>query len=54
MVPKFTCTNTFVLIGRRLTTRTATAWTIGARIFAEFEEPTEPCEVAGEMSYRRT
>ena len=41
MVRKFTCTNTFALAGRKLTTRTATAWTIGARIFVELEEPTE-------------
>src|SRR6516162_251900 len=27
--------------GRSLTTRTATAWTIGARIFVELEKPTE-------------
>src|SRR5215469_3421611 len=33
----FTCTNTSVLIGRRLTTRTARAWTIGARISVELE-----------------
>src|SRR5215472_10108668 len=30
------------LIGSRLTTKTATAWTIGVRIFVELEEPTEP------------
>jgi hypothetical protein len=30
-----------VLIRRRLATRTAKAWTIGARIFAELEEPTD-------------
>ena len=42
MVHKFTCTNTSVQIGRRLTTRTATAWTIGARISVELEETTEP------------
>ena len=41
MVRKFTCTITFVPIGSGLTTRTATAWTIGARIFVELEEPTE-------------
>jgi len=35
MVHKFTRTNTSALIGRRLTTRTRTAWTIGARIFME-------------------
>ena len=35
------CTNTCFLIGRRLNTRTATAWTIGARIFVELEEPTD-------------
>src|SRR5215469_7231463 len=29
------------LSGRRLATRTATAWTIGARIFVELEKPTE-------------
>jgi len=40
-VRKFTYTNTYVLIGRRLTTTTATAWTIGARIFVELEEPAE-------------
>src|SRR6516162_4428724 len=38
----FTYTNTSVLVGRGLTTRTATAWTIGARIFVEFEEPKLP------------
>ena len=31
-VRKFRCTNTSVLIGRRLTTRTATGWIIDARI----------------------
>jgi hypothetical protein len=41
VVRKFTCTNTSVLIRRRLTTRTATAWTTGARIFVELEEPTQ-------------
>src|SRR5215469_1263810 len=44
MARKFTCTNTSLLVGRRLTTRTATAWTIRARISEELEEPTEPCE----------
>jgi hypothetical protein len=37
-VRKFRCTNTSVLIGCRLTTRTATAWTIDARISVELEE----------------
>src|SRR5215469_15936504 len=41
LVRKCTSTNTSVLVGRRLTTRTATAWTIGARIFVELEEPIE-------------
>ena len=40
MVGKFTCTNTSVLIGRRLTT--TTAWTIDARISVELEVTTEP------------
>ena len=38
-VRKFRCTNTSVLIGCRLTTRTATAWTIGARISVEVKRP---------------
>src|SRR3974377_1525081 len=39
MVRTFACTNTSVLVGRGLTTRTATAWTIAARIFVEREGP---------------
>jgi len=38
MVYTFTCTNTSALAGRRLTTGTATAWTIGARIFVELKD----------------
>ena len=41
MARTFTCTNTSALIGPKLTMRTATAWTTGARIFVELEEPTE-------------
>src|SRR6516165_12277038 len=37
----FDLLNISVLVGRRLTTRTATAWTIGARIFVELVEPPE-------------
>jgi len=44
LVRKCTSTNTSVLVGRRLTTRMARAWTIGARIFVKLEEPTEPGE----------
>ena len=37
----FDLLNISVLVGRRLTTRTATAWTIDARISVEMEEPTD-------------
>jgi hypothetical protein len=46
VVRKFRCTNTSVLIGRWLTTRTATAWTIDARISVELEEPDRCCDGA--------
>ena len=42
MVRKFACTNTSLPVGRRLTIRErSTAWTTGARIFVDLEEPTE-------------